>query len=181
MDGFPMEAIPLPPARGVGVFSVGGPNGELPSYIATPGATNPAVTDDPATLKATIGTSGWTATVRPPVSYTNALKVQVMAEYALTGNPSDFELDHLIPLCCGGHPTSQLNLWAQRRAGINGAPLKDITEVAAQHAILNGLMSLQEVQQGFRSDWTQLHDHLFKSPQVVKLMMMGMAPPEPEP
>jgi hypothetical protein len=175
-------AMPLPPARGTGVFAVEGPNGELPSRIGTPGATNPDVTDDPAVLKATIGTPGWTAQVRPPVSYTNALKIQVMSEYGIIGNPTDFELDHLVPLCCGGNPISQLNLWAQRRAGVNGASLKDTTEVAAQHAILNGHMSLADVQRGFCEDWTKLHAALFSNPAVVRgLLAMAMEPPPEEP
>jgi hypothetical protein len=177
-----MGAIPLPPSRGPGVFSVRGPNGELPDTTGTPGATNPDVTDDPAVLKVTIGTPGWTAKVRPPVAYTNALKVQVMAEYGLTGDPASFELDHLVPLCAGGNPTSQQNLWAQRRTGINGASVKDLTEVAAQHAILSGAMSLSDVQAGFMQDWTKLHDALFRNPTVVgSLLATAMAPPELEP
>jgi hypothetical protein len=180
LDGMAMGAIPLPAARGTGIFAVEGPNGELPSHIGTPGAINPDVTD--ATLKETIGTPNWTATVRPPVSYTNALKIQVMSEYGIVGNPTDFELDHLVPLCAGGNPVSQLNLWAQRRTGINSASVKDLTEVAAQHAILNGILSLSEVQQGFCQDWTALHTRLFTNPKLVaSMMMMAMAPPEPEP
>jgi hypothetical protein len=173
-----MQTIPLPPGRGHAIFTVRGPNGELPDPAGTPGATNPNVTD--ATLQQTIGTGGWTATVRPPVSYTDALKVQVMVEYGLAGKPADYELDHLVPLCCGGHPTSQLNLWAQRRAGINGAPLKDLTEVLAQHAILAGHISLADAQKGFMTGWFALHQQLTSSPAVMKLMM-GLAPPEEEP
>ena len=39
----------------------------------------PDVTQD--TIDSTICVSGWTATVRPPTSYTNALKVHQIAEY----------------------------------------------------------------------------------------------------
>ncbi len=41
------------------------------------------------TIKKTICRSGWTAKIRPPVSYTNALKLQQMAQYEGTGSPSD--------------------------------------------------------------------------------------------
>jgi hypothetical protein len=180
MDGPFYGSILLPPKRGDGIYHVSGPNGELPDSAGTPGAINPDVTD--ATLKETIGTPGWTARVRPPVSYTNALKVQVMAEYGLTGDPASFELDHLCPLCAGGHPTSQQNLWAQRRTGINGASTKDLTEVAAQHAILNGHMSLEEVRQGFMTSWVDLHTALFSNPAVVRgLLATAMEPPPEEP
>src|ERR1700751_1081179 len=46
----------------------------LPDPPCTPGATNPTVTQ--ATIHQTICTSGWTATVRPPESYTEQLKYQ---------------------------------------------------------------------------------------------------------
>jgi hypothetical protein len=173
-----MMAMPIPPMRGVGIYHVAGPNGELPDPAGTPGAINPDVTV--ATLQQTIGTGGWTAQVRPPVTYTNAVKLIVMQEYGLTGNPPDFELDHLVPLCCGGNPTSQQNLWAQRRAGVNGAPLKDLTEVLAQHAILNGHISLIDAQQGFMNNWYDLHVQLTSNPAVMKLMM-ALEPPEQEP
>src|SRR5581483_9064980 len=55
----------------------------LASGARTPGALNPAVTQ--ATIGATICRRGWTATVRPPGSYTNALKVQQMTAYGETG------------------------------------------------------------------------------------------------
>jgi len=173
-----MEMIPLPPARPAGSLHVTGLNGELPDLHGTPGAINPDVTE--ATIKNTIAVGGWTARVRPPVSYTNALKVQVMREYGLTGNPASYELDHLVPLCAGGNPTSGQNLWAQRREGINGASTKDLTEVAAQHAILSGVMSLADVQRGFMTNWVDLHATLMTNPKVMRLMMVE-APPEPEP
>ena len=53
----------------------------LPSRSLTPGATNPAVTQ--ATIHQTICVSGWTAKIRPPSSYTTALKVQQLATMAL--------------------------------------------------------------------------------------------------
>ncbi len=178
-EGLMAAALPLPPER-PHVSFVRGPNGELPDPVATPGALNDAVTD--ATIKETIGTPGWTATVRPPVSYTNALKIQVMREYGIVGNPADFELDHLVPLCAGGNPVSQLNLWAQRRAGINGASVKDITESWAQHAILGGHLTLAEVRQGFMTDWTQLHAKMAGNAALMASVMLAtLSAPEQEP
>jgi hypothetical protein len=53
----------------------------------------------------TICVSGWTATVRPPTSYTNALKAQQIGESGYSDtDPSDYEEDHLIPLELGGAP-----------------------------------------------------------------------------
>jgi hypothetical protein len=76
-----------------------------------PGALNPDVTQ--ATIGSTICVHGWTATVRPPVSYTNALKLTQMHAYGETGGPSAYQEDHLISLELGGDPTDPRNLWPE--------------------------------------------------------------------
>jgi hypothetical protein len=81
------------------------------SWGLTPGVVNPAVTQ--ATIRATICKHGWTRTVRPPVSYTNALKLRQLAQYGLRGPPSAFQEDHLISLELGGNPTDPRNLWPE--------------------------------------------------------------------
>ena len=45
--------------------------------------------------------SGWTKTVRPPVSYTNKIKRQEMRVAGVTKS-TDYELDHVVPLELGG-------------------------------------------------------------------------------
>ena len=80
-------------------------------WVRTPGVLNPAVTQ--ATIRTTICKRGWTRTVRPPVSYTNALKVRQLGEYHLRGPPRSFQEDHLISLELGGNPTDPRNLWPE--------------------------------------------------------------------
>jgi hypothetical protein len=79
--------------------------------MRTPGVLNPHVRQE--TIADTICKLGWTRTVRPPVSYTNALKLEQMREYGVGGNPSDYQEDHLISLELGGHPTDRRNLWPE--------------------------------------------------------------------
>jgi hypothetical protein len=79
--------------------------------VRTPGVLNPDVTQ--ATIADTICKSGWTRTIRPPVSYTNELKIRQMREYGVGGSPSDYQEDHLISLEMGGHPTDPRNLWPE--------------------------------------------------------------------
>jgi hypothetical protein len=79
--------------------------------MRTPGVLNPDVRQE--TIADTICKSGWTRTVRPPVSYTNALKLEQMREYGVGGTPSDYQEDHLISLELGGHPTDRRNLWPE--------------------------------------------------------------------
>jgi hypothetical protein len=86
----------------------------LPKRSLTPGRTNLDVRR--STSHATICVSGWTATVRPPASYTNQLKVRQMSQYHETGSPSDYEEDHFIPLELGGAPRDPKNLWPEPRS-----------------------------------------------------------------
>ena len=81
------------------------------SWALTPGALNPAVTQ--ATIRTTICRRGWTRTIRPPVSYTNALKARQLEQYRLRGPLSAFQEDHLISLELGGHPSDPRNLWPE--------------------------------------------------------------------
>jgi hypothetical protein len=83
------------------------------SWTLTPGVLNPDVRQE--TIGETICTSGWTRTIRPPTSYTAALKIEQMREYGLGGSPSDYQEDHLISLELGGHPTDRRNLWPEPR------------------------------------------------------------------
>ena len=89
---------------------VGGPV-LLPSPTLTPGALNPDVTQ--ATIRTTICVRGWTRTVRPPSSYTSALKEEQLRRYGLRGPPAAYQEDHLISLELGGSPTDPRNLWPQ--------------------------------------------------------------------
>jgi hypothetical protein len=87
----------------------------MPAVLAnptrTPGVLNAEVTQ--ATIRATICTHGWTATVRPPTSYTAELKMRQMAEYGEVGSPTAYQEDHLISLELGGDPTDPRNLWPE--------------------------------------------------------------------
>jgi hypothetical protein len=90
----------------------------LPNPALNPGEINPNVTQ--ANIDRTICVRGWTKTVRPPTSYTNALKLEQMKTYRLSGVPADYQEDHLISLEMGGSPTDPRNLWPEPypRAGV---------------------------------------------------------------
>jgi len=77
----------------------------------TPGVVNPDVTQQ--NIADTICKHGWTRTIRPPTSYTNALKLKQMRDYGVGGSPQDYQEDHLISLELGGHPTDARNLWPE--------------------------------------------------------------------
>jgi hypothetical protein len=77
----------------------------------TPGVLNPDVTQ--ANIRSTICHHGWTATIRPASSYTDALKRRQMRQYHETGSMSDYQEDHFISLELGGDPTNPRNLWPE--------------------------------------------------------------------
>jgi hypothetical protein len=85
----------------------------LPIKGITPGALNPKVRQ--STIGRTICKPGWTATVRPAVRFTNALKIKQMPLYELGESPALYEEDHLIPLELGGATRNPKNLWPEPR------------------------------------------------------------------
>ena len=91
----------------------GAPRGSrvLASWRLTPGVLNPAVTQ--ATIGSTICVRGWTRTIRPPVDYTNRLKLDGLHAYGLRGPPRAYQEDHLISLELGGDPDDPRNLWPE--------------------------------------------------------------------
>lgn len=120
----------------------------MPDPAVTPGERNPGVTQ--ATVKTTICKAGWTKTIRPPVSYTNALKAKQLASgpYKSSDPPSAFEEDHLISLELGGHPTSEKNLWPEPYTPKDGkgARKKDRVESLLKRLVCSGQIKLNQAQ-----------------------------------
>jgi hypothetical protein len=126
---------------------------DLPDPNLTPGVTNPQVTHN--TIKDTICKKGWTKSVRPPVSFTDSLKVKQIAQYHYTDtNPAHYEEDHLIALELGGAPQNEKNLWPQPRSGTWTAKMKDDLENVLNKRVCSGKMTLADAQKAIRTDWT---------------------------
>ena len=121
----------------------------------TPGALNPTVTQ--ANIATTVCKSGWTATIRPTVTYTNKLKdTQLKTTYLsytkIWGEKaSAYEEDHLISLQLGGAPSDPKNLWPEPYAG-NGARKKDVVETALKRLVCAGTLKLADAQKAIL-DW----------------------------
>jgi hypothetical protein len=109
---------------------------------------NPDVTPD--TIRQTICVSGWTATIRPPASYTSALKQQQIADEHLSDtNPADYEEDHRMPLELGGAPRDPMNLSPEAHPGSFN---KDSAENVAKAKVCAGA-DLRQVQTEFIAAW----------------------------
>jgi hypothetical protein len=89
----------------------------------------------------------YTQTVRPPVSYTDALKIKQIAERCYVDtDPRHYEEDHFIPLELCGHPTDPDNLWPQSHLWPFAAVQKDWVENALHKAVCEGNMDLPTAQ-----------------------------------
>lgn len=122
-----------------------GPHGAaaiLADPVRTPGVLNPDVTQ--ATIRSTVCRRGWTATIRPPVTYTNALKRTQMRAYGEAGPTSAYQEDHLISLELGGHPTDPRNLWPEPYPR---ASQVDAIENRLNAQVCDGTLTLAQAQQ----------------------------------
>lgn len=138
---------PAPSATGGTCHARPGP---LPDPGCTPGVTNPQVTQ--ANIATTICKSGWTATIRPPASYTNKLKTDGIRDYGYGDTSmSKYEEDHLISLELGGAPSDPKNLWPEPGASPNP---KDKVENDLNHAVCSGKVQLADAQRAISTDWT---------------------------
>ena len=117
----------------------------LPIKSLTPGALNRSVRQ--STIGRTICRVGWTRTVRPSSSYTNALKLKQMPLYEETGPPSAYEEDHFIPLELGGAPRNPKNLWPEPRAQ---SRLSDPLETRLKRKVCRGLLTLMKARAAIR-------------------------------
>jgi hypothetical protein len=112
----------------------------LPTH--TPGARCSKVTQ--ATISKTVCVKGWTKTIRPPASYTTALKKAQLAQWHYADkNPSHYEEDHLISLELGGAPRSPRNLWPEPHSQ---SAKSDPRENAWHRNVCNGTLTLRQAQ-----------------------------------
>ncbi|NNN18472.1 MAG: hypothetical protein HKL84_01320 [Acidimicrobiaceae bacterium] len=153
------------PAAGSCHFSYSG-TWILPDPQCTPGSTTPLV--DTANLRTTICKTGYSASVRPPVSLTEPAKYALMRAYGLTGSPSQYEFDHLIPLELGGS-SNLANLWPEPNQGTPstfnsyshyGLNAKDGVESQSNYAVCDRGYPLALAQREIASNWVLAHQEM---------------------
>lgn len=135
--------------------------GDLPDPVCTPGVPDKRVIQ--SNIATTICVPGWSKKIRPPVSYTQPIKVRDIAAYgAYAGtDPAGYELDHLIPISWGGDPRDPANLWPESPGSPNP---KDRLELAGLAMICSKKISLDDARNGIAHDWralaARLHVHV---------------------
>jgi hypothetical protein len=124
---------------------------DLPDPALTPGAADPRVTQ--ANIATTICVPGYARAVRPPASFTSALKRRQVAARGLPGSTQDYEEDHLIPLELGGAPNDESNLWPEPWAGPWGARVKDRLENRLHRLVCAGDVPLDRARRAVATNW----------------------------
>ncbi len=141
-------------ARGSGLFS-------LPDPRCTPGAIDPAVTQ--ADIATTICRTGYTETVRPPESVTEAEKPASLRSYGDRRPSHYYEYDHLVPLELGGARNDPRNLWPE--PGTIPNP-KDELENGLRDRVCDGEVTLAAAQLAIARNWVAAyHRNVTKSPR----------------
>jgi hypothetical protein len=136
---------------------------------APPGALNDAVRQD--NIASTICLPGWTATVRPPASFTTGTKIRLLREHGLAADQASlYELDHYIPLALGGSPRNPDNLRLQAWAGPWGARVKDRLERKLQVMVCRGSIALEEAQDAIRSNWIRAYRKFVSGEDLTREM-----------
>jgi hypothetical protein len=120
----------------------------LPDPQQTPGVLNADVT--PGTISSTICVHGWTAKVRPPTSYTDAIKDQSVPS---GHTKAEYELDHLDSIEDGGDPKDRNNLWMQAYNDTYGARTKDVLETKVAHMVCAGTLTLDQARAALAPNW----------------------------
>ena len=126
-----------------------------PDPRCTPGAVNPAVTQE--TISSTICRSGWTSSVRPSESVTEPEKYGSMEAYGVQGSASAYEYDHLVPLELGGAVNDARNLWPELNythpTGYDELNPKDALEYTLNRRVCDREMLLATAQRVIAGNW----------------------------
>ena len=78
------------------------------------------------------------------------MKRELMQHYGLAGTPSDYELDHIVPLELGGCGDCLANLWME---SLDDARKKDRVENYLHREVCQNRITLEQAQEQIMDDW----------------------------
>jgi hypothetical protein len=148
------------------LFAAAARAGDLPNPNLTPGATDPEVTEtniQESICKVTHFT--WTEGHAPPASFLESIAKDQIKQYGYTDtNIRHYQMDHLIPLSLGGHPTDPKNIWPQVLIAKWSARRKDYLEEILHDKVCKGEIGLKEAQDLFRTNWVEAYKKYIGDP-----------------
>ena len=99
--------------------------------------------------------------LRHPHPNLSHVKKRLMRESGFN-DPAQFQLDHRVPLCAGGHRKDERNLWLQPRSGQWGAKFKDQLETSVCRQLCLRGITLEAAQAIFLApDWRVEYERFF--------------------
>lgn len=147
------------PILALALFAVAAQAEELPNPNLTPGATDPEVNAGnikESICKVTHFT--WTEGHMPPASFLENIEKEQIKQYGYAdGNLKHYQMDHLIPLSLGGHPTDPKNIWPQVLLAKWSARRKDYLEQILHDKVCKGEVSLQDAQDQIKTNWIEAY------------------------
>ncbi|MGZ8217381.1 hypothetical protein [Methylomagnum sp.] len=148
------------------LFAAAAQSSELPDLNLTPGATDSEVTA--ANIKESICKVThftWTEGHMPPVSFLENIEKEQLKQYRYTDdNLKHYQMDHLIPLSLGGHPTDPKNIWPQVLLAKWSARRKDYLEQILHDKVCKGEVSLKDAQDQIRTNWIEAYKKYIGDP-----------------
>jgi hypothetical protein len=148
------------------LFAAAAQAGDLPDLNITPGATDPEVSE--ANIKDSICKVThftWTEGHMPPASFLEPIEKEQLKQYGYTdSNLKHYQMDHLIPLSLGGHPTDPKNIWPQVLVTKWSARRKDYLEEKLHDKVCKGEISLKDAQEQIRTNWIEAYKKYIGDP-----------------
>jgi hypothetical protein len=154
------------PILALALFTAQAYAADLPDPNLTPGATDPEVTE--ANIKESICKVThftWTEGHAPPASFLENLAQEQIKQYGYADTTvKHYQMDHLIPLSLGGHPTDAKNIWPQLLLAKWSARRKDYLEEILHDKVCKGELGLKEAQDLFRTNWIEAYKKYIGDP-----------------
>lgn len=141
----------------------------LPDPDRTPGAYDPAITQD--NIAATICNPKFIAARKPPPSWTAAATRRIAAVQLPDVDPGSLVLDHLVPISLGGAPKDYRNLWLQSWAGQENAEKKDGLETLLNRMVCSGQLPLTAAQQAVAGNWIDTYRRAMTMQNLARYKM----------
>lgn len=142
----------------LGSFSVHA--GDLPDPNLTPGVADPAVTQ--ANIKESICKAdhfSWSEGHMPPKSFLQGIEKDQLKAYGYSDETlSHYQMDHLIPLSLGGHPTDTRNIWPQQLIAQWSARRKDFLEEKLHEKVCKGELTLDDARKQIQTNWIDAYE-----------------------
>jgi hypothetical protein len=123
----------------------------LPDPAKTPGAINPAITQN--NIDSTICIPAYVASLTASPSTTASVAHRLVDRDYPGQSPSLYQVDQLVPLSLGGARDDTRNLWLQTWTGPQSAAQKDKVETFLNDMVCKGRISLTIAQRVIARNW----------------------------